>query len=415
MPRPSPLACTKADPAGLPAARTEQFPQAGKRRGNPNLGLVPRCGARTRAGCPCRAPAIHGKQRCRMHGGRSTGPRTPEGRARIAAARTTHGDYSAETRAFKRHHVSFMRRGSLRAFAVIHYRLLPPELAARMTPMAPELLVPLRPTCGITRAEDRAMLQAETEALAPWKQAMALARQARRAAAAARAAASGAMAVAQARHLAPERAAGAATPGSAACPAATMAARPEAHAPIRPVPVSAGLRHAPVSTEALALAEPLAPERAARGERSTKAAARLTGLARAQAPERAAGPADTGAAGAGTGGAAWPDAPASRRAEPLAPIPPALAQGAARQAPAGSRGEQPAKPHATERPGCVAIGASAAARSSTQARAHAPIHAAATRTESRTEPVGRAARRWLRRQKLMHQNQAGRGGRDCPP
>jgi hypothetical protein len=28
-----------------------------------------RCGARTRAGTPCRAPAVAGKRRCRMHGG----------------------------------------------------------------------------------------------------------------------------------------------------------------------------------------------------------------------------------------------------------------------------------------------------------------------------------------------------------
>lgn len=29
----------------------------------------PRCGARTRAGTPCQAPAVSGKKRCRMHGG----------------------------------------------------------------------------------------------------------------------------------------------------------------------------------------------------------------------------------------------------------------------------------------------------------------------------------------------------------
>ncbi len=29
----------------------------------------PRCGARTRTGCACRAPAVRGKRRCRMHGG----------------------------------------------------------------------------------------------------------------------------------------------------------------------------------------------------------------------------------------------------------------------------------------------------------------------------------------------------------
>jgi hypothetical protein len=29
----------------------------------------PRCGAKTRCGGACRAPAVHGKKRCRMHGG----------------------------------------------------------------------------------------------------------------------------------------------------------------------------------------------------------------------------------------------------------------------------------------------------------------------------------------------------------
>jgi hypothetical protein len=29
----------------------------------------PRCGAKTRSAGACRSPAVHGKQRCRMHGG----------------------------------------------------------------------------------------------------------------------------------------------------------------------------------------------------------------------------------------------------------------------------------------------------------------------------------------------------------
>jgi uncharacterized protein YjcR len=29
----------------------------------------PRCGAKSRSGGACRSPAVHGKQRCRMHGG----------------------------------------------------------------------------------------------------------------------------------------------------------------------------------------------------------------------------------------------------------------------------------------------------------------------------------------------------------
>lgn len=34
---------------------------------------APRCGARTRSGTPCRAPAISGAERCRMHGGKGSG------------------------------------------------------------------------------------------------------------------------------------------------------------------------------------------------------------------------------------------------------------------------------------------------------------------------------------------------------
>ena len=50
-----------------------------------------RCGAKTRAGGACQNPAIGGRSRCKLHGGRSTGPRTPEGKARAAAAHTKHG------------------------------------------------------------------------------------------------------------------------------------------------------------------------------------------------------------------------------------------------------------------------------------------------------------------------------------
>lgn len=44
------------------------------------------CGAtRHRDRQPCQAKSEPGKRRCRFHGGRSTGPRTPEGKARCAA------------------------------------------------------------------------------------------------------------------------------------------------------------------------------------------------------------------------------------------------------------------------------------------------------------------------------------------
>lgn len=59
------------------------------------------CGARTRAGHPCRGPAM-ANGRCRMHGGPSTGPRTPEGLARLRAARTRTGLHTAEMVALRR-------------------------------------------------------------------------------------------------------------------------------------------------------------------------------------------------------------------------------------------------------------------------------------------------------------------------
>ena len=31
--------------------------------------VSPRCGAKTRSGGSCHSPAVHGKKRCRMHGG----------------------------------------------------------------------------------------------------------------------------------------------------------------------------------------------------------------------------------------------------------------------------------------------------------------------------------------------------------
>jgi hypothetical protein len=50
------------------------------------------CQARSkRTGKQCRAPAAKGKTKCKHHGGASTGPKTPEGKERSAAAKTVHG------------------------------------------------------------------------------------------------------------------------------------------------------------------------------------------------------------------------------------------------------------------------------------------------------------------------------------
>ena len=59
---------------------------------------APRCGAKRRDGLSCTSPAMK-NGRCRMHGGKSTGPRTPEGSERARKARWKHGYYSAEAKA----------------------------------------------------------------------------------------------------------------------------------------------------------------------------------------------------------------------------------------------------------------------------------------------------------------------------
>ncbi|WP_434655722.1 HGGxSTG domain-containing protein [Chromobacterium violaceum] len=46
------------------------------------LGLA--CGAKTRAGTPCKLTSIYENGRCKLHGGLSTGPRTKEGKRRAA-------------------------------------------------------------------------------------------------------------------------------------------------------------------------------------------------------------------------------------------------------------------------------------------------------------------------------------------
>ena len=50
-----------------------------------------RCEAQTRRGTPCQRPARLPVGRCRLHGGRSTGPRTAEGLARLVASKIKHG------------------------------------------------------------------------------------------------------------------------------------------------------------------------------------------------------------------------------------------------------------------------------------------------------------------------------------
>ena len=58
-----------------------------------------RCNSKSkRTGVQCKAAAVKGGTKCKWHGGRSTGPRTPEGRNRIAQANTVHGQETRKAR-----------------------------------------------------------------------------------------------------------------------------------------------------------------------------------------------------------------------------------------------------------------------------------------------------------------------------
>lgn len=78
--------------------------RGGWRRALDAANATSRCGARCkRSGLACRSPAMR-SGRCRMHGGASTGARTPGGKARCRAAPRKHGgrDEAARERARQR-------------------------------------------------------------------------------------------------------------------------------------------------------------------------------------------------------------------------------------------------------------------------------------------------------------------------
>jgi len=61
----------------------------------------PLCGAKTRAGTPCRAVVVEGRAKCRLHGGASTGPTSAEGRARIVESNRRRAQARAEAKRAK--------------------------------------------------------------------------------------------------------------------------------------------------------------------------------------------------------------------------------------------------------------------------------------------------------------------------
>jgi len=65
----------------------------------------PRCGAKTRKGAPCQAPAVAGKRRCRLHGG-AAGSGAPKGNQNALK----HGHYSKDAIELRRHVRALIRQ-----------------------------------------------------------------------------------------------------------------------------------------------------------------------------------------------------------------------------------------------------------------------------------------------------------------
>jgi len=116
---------------GLVADRAKD-PMGSERRGACGMATRQGISARCRAAAParvparrapCRGPAMTNGRR-RMHGGWSTGPCTPEGLARLCAARTRHGGRPAET-------VKFLRRFANRGAAPKVHACAPGRRARR--------------------------------------------------------------------------------------------------------------------------------------------------------------------------------------------------------------------------------------------------------------------------------------------
>jgi len=129
----------------------------GNRPGDPNN--APRCGAKTRKAAPCRSPAMP-NGRCRMHGGSSTGPRTPAGLEKSRSARWKHGRYSNA--------IHLQRRRDRSLLTMIRYfagRLRDKQEIASITARLDQSLTPLR---GENRDQQRKTTAPNSASVASW-------------------------------------------------------------------------------------------------------------------------------------------------------------------------------------------------------------------------------------------------------
>ena len=89
-----------------------------------------RCGAKTRRGTECQRPAYKRNGRCGLHGGQSTGARTPEGLQRISGANLKHGRYTKDKLQRKRR-AAEVGRECIAQLKIIEQRLIAAGLLDR--------------------------------------------------------------------------------------------------------------------------------------------------------------------------------------------------------------------------------------------------------------------------------------------
>ena len=75
----------------------------GSKTGRPDFRDMPKCQAKAKnTGQRCKNVAMKGKRVCYLHGGKSTGAKTEQGKRRSKYARLRHGDYSAQVKQNRR-------------------------------------------------------------------------------------------------------------------------------------------------------------------------------------------------------------------------------------------------------------------------------------------------------------------------
>jgi len=90
-------------------SKNVNLPQGSKSQ-RPNFQDMPKCQAKAKStGQRCKNVAVKGKRVCYLHGGKSTGAKTEQGKIRSKYERLRHGDYSAKVKQNRKTYMELKR------------------------------------------------------------------------------------------------------------------------------------------------------------------------------------------------------------------------------------------------------------------------------------------------------------------